>query len=113
MCIRDSGVCEELPSQPLGPHPSHTPRRSHQHKPAGQRPTHRPFRGPVAVAGCQDRAGSGPLTVIWRRTYVDARLVEDWVSVDYTCFPDAVQAAPRPMLTLAMVQAAFHRTAWA
>src|SRR5664280_3000560 len=67
----------------------------------------------VAVAGCQDRAGSGPLTVIWRRTYVDARLVEDWVSVDYTCFPDAVQAAPRPMLTLAMVQAAFHRTAWA
>lgn len=68
---------------------------------------------PRAQRACLNAAGPGPLMRIWRRTTRgNGELVEDWRVIGMTCHSNLVPNA-RPMLTMAMIQEAFHLTPWA
>ncbi len=65
-----------------------------------------------AITACTDPTkGAGPLTRIWRRTMLGAKVVEGWTLLGVTCYADAVPSG-RPRVTMAMIINAFHTTPW-
>ncbi len=69
---------------------------------------------PRSLLTCSlSNAGPGPLTVVWQRTVSGSPPVTSaWVRLGTTCYPMA-GPTPRPALTMAMIQRAFHRMPWA
>lgn len=62
----------------------------------------------MAVAACAGNTreqGDGPAVYVFRR---EVGATSDWTSVGWTCWPELVPGPRTP--TMAMVQAAFHRT---
>ena len=64
-----------------------------------------------AARGCIGADGPGPLMRIWRQGTGNEG-VGPWEMVGLTCSPAALPNA-RPLLTMAMIQEAFHLTPWA
>lgn len=66
-----------------------------------------------ACAGNTAEQGLGPSVRLFRRPISAAGATGPWVQYGVTCFPEDAPGPARPALTMAMVLAAFHDTAFA
>ncbi|MGV1010348.1 MAG: hypothetical protein ACOYBY_17400 [Dermatophilaceae bacterium] len=66
----------------------------------------------AAARGCIGADGPGPLLRVWRLATQNGQPQGGWEMLGVTCNGNALPNA-RPMLTMAMIQEAFHLTPWA